>query len=59
MFDYRARVLDAERLTSIGAVLIDGPKGCGKTETALQQAKIRPAVVRLGQSSRMVITSNI
>ncbi|WP_208649014.1 ATP-binding protein, partial [Mycobacterium innocens] len=42
MFDYRARVLDAElseRLTSIGAVLIDGPKGCGKTETALQQAK--------------------
>jgi hypothetical protein len=22
-----------------GAVLIDGPKGCGKTETALQQAK--------------------
>lgn len=42
MFDYRARVIDAElseRLTSIGAVLIDGPKGCGKTETALQQAK--------------------
>lgn len=42
MFDYRARVADAElsdRLTSIGAVLIDGPKGCGKTETALQQAK--------------------
>ncbi len=42
MFDYRARVVDAElseRLTSIGAVLIDGPKGCGKTETALQQAK--------------------
>jgi predicted AAA+ superfamily ATPase len=42
MYDYRARVVDAElseRLTSIGAVLIDGPKGCGKTETALQQAK--------------------
>ena len=42
MFDYRARVIDAElseRLTSIGAVLIEGPKGCGKTETALQQAK--------------------
>lgn len=34
MFDYRARVIDAElseRLASIGAVLIDGPKGCGKT----------------------------
>ena len=42
MFDYRARVVDtelAERLTAIGAVLIDGPKGCGKTETALQRAK--------------------
>jgi len=42
MFDYRARVVDAElseRLTTIGAVLIDGAKGCGKTETALQQAK--------------------
>jgi len=42
MSDYRARVADAElsaRLTSIGAVLIDGPKACGKTETALQQAK--------------------
>lgn len=42
MFEYRARVVDAElcdRLASIGAVLIDGPKGCGKTETALQRAK--------------------
>ena len=42
MFDYRARVADAEltdRLASIGAVFIDGPKGCGKTETALQLAK--------------------
>ncbi|MBX7432396.1 DUF4143 domain-containing protein [Mycobacterium sp. Y57] len=42
MFDYRARVVDAElteRLASIGAVLIDGPKGCGKTETALQRAR--------------------
>jgi hypothetical protein len=42
MFDYRARVIDvelSERLTSIGAVLIDGPKGCRKTETALQRAK--------------------
>lgn len=34
---YRPRVADGElteRLSSIGAVLIDGPKGCGKTETA-------------------------
>jgi uncharacterized protein len=42
VFDYCARVVDAElseRLRSIGAVLIDGPKGCGKTETALQKAR--------------------
>ena len=42
MLDYRARVADVElsaRLASIGAVLIDGPKACGKTETALQHAK--------------------
>lgn len=38
---YRERVIDRElreRLTSIGAVLIEGPKACGKTETATQVA---------------------
>jgi len=38
---YRERVLDrelAERLSAIGAVLIEGPKACGKTESALQKA---------------------
>lgn len=42
MFDYRSRVIDDElsqHMTSIGAVLIDGPKGCGKTATALQVAR--------------------
>lgn len=42
MFEYRDRVADgelAERMSSIGAVLIDGPKGCGKTETALRIAR--------------------
>ena len=37
MFEYLTRVVDAEfaeRLASSGSVLIDGPKGCGKTETA-------------------------
>lgn len=41
MFDYVPRVIDAEldeRLASSGAVLIEGPKGCGKTETAAQRA---------------------
>jgi predicted AAA+ superfamily ATPase len=39
---YRARVIDAElaqSLQSIGAVVIEGPKACGKTETARQAAK--------------------
>ena len=42
MLDYRPRIADAEldrRLGVTGAVLIDGPKACGKTETALQRAK--------------------
>ena len=39
---YRPRVADtavAERLDSAGAVLIEGPKGCGKTWTALRRAR--------------------
>lgn len=39
--EYRKRFSDialAERLQSSGAVLIEGPKGCGKTETAKQIA---------------------
>ena len=38
---YRARILDEElrvRLETSGAVLIEGPKACGKTETARQAA---------------------
>ena len=39
--DYHKRYADAilsERLNSSGAVLIEGAKGCGKTETAVQQS---------------------
>lgn len=38
---YRSRVVDrelTERLRAAGAVLIEGPKACGKTQTALQVA---------------------
>ena len=41
MADYKARIVDAilqKRLESKGAVLIEGPKWCGKTTTAPQQA---------------------
>ena len=39
---YKARIADAllaQRLKSAGAILIKGPKWCGKTSTALQVAK--------------------
>ncbi len=39
---YRDRLVDvelSERLAATGAVLIEGPKACGKTETALRLAK--------------------
>jgi len=39
---YRTRIADpliAERLRAVGAVLIEGPKGCGKTWTGLNHAR--------------------
>jgi predicted AAA+ superfamily ATPase len=39
--NYRPRIVDDElrhRLNAAGAVVIEGPKACGKTETARQQA---------------------
>lgn len=40
--NYQRRIADqmlADKLEAMGAVLIEGPKGCGKTTTAEQQAK--------------------
>ncbi len=40
--EYRPRIADrllANKLKGMGAVLIEGPKWCGKTTTAEQQAK--------------------
>ena len=40
--DYRKRFTDKileRKLNTFGAVLITGPKGCGKTTTAKQKAK--------------------
>lgn len=42
MSDYKKRIADkilAEKLEAMGAVLIEGPKYCGKTTLAIQQAK--------------------
>ena len=41
MTDYRSRHADQQledALARAGAVIIEGPKACGKTETALQRA---------------------
>lgn len=70
---YRGRFADEmlkNRLSSAGAVLIRGPKGCGKTETALQVAsshvrmdiddtiklrmEIEPASVLVGEIPRLI-----
>lgn len=40
-FQYRPRVADGElaaRLGAVGAVVVEGPRACGKTETALRAA---------------------
>ena len=42
MKDYKNRIVDRilqEKLEAMGAVLIEGPKACGKTTTAERQAK--------------------
>ena len=70
---YHARVVDSElreRLQSSGAVLIQGPKVCGKTETALRAAesqvrldvddqarnaaKLTPDLVLIGETPRLI-----
>lgn len=41
MADYITRVVDAEvdaALATLGAVLIEGPRACGKTATGLQHS---------------------
>lgn len=48
---YKQRIADtllAQKLSAKGAILIEGPKWCGKTTTARQQAK---SILELGDSS--------
>lgn len=60
---YKRRVVDqllAERLEEVGAVLIEGPKWCGKTTTAIQQARSMVMLANpevLQQSKSMIATS--
>ena len=70
---YLPRIVDNElsrRLKSAGAVLIEGPKACGKTETGMRQArssvrldvdsaardaaKVAPEVVLAGEHPRLI-----
>lgn len=52
MKEYRRRVLDEmllDRLEAKGAVVLEGPKWCGKTTTALQVAR---SVLRMNDPAR-------
>ena len=52
MRNYRARVVDSmlvDKLEAKGAVVIEGPKWCGKTTTAMQLAK---SVIRMDEPSK-------
>jgi len=54
---YSPRIVDAELLellASAGAVVIEGPKACGKTMTASQQAASR-VLLDIDQSARQVL----
>lgn len=60
---YKKRVVDQlllERLEEVGAVLIEGPKWCGKTTTALQQAHstVMLANPEVLQQSKSVLATN-
>ena len=55
---YRPRVVDAElagRLASTGAVVIEGPKACGKTMTA-RQAAASEVLLDVDQGARAAIS---
>ena len=71
--DYKPRVVDREltaALNTLGAVLVEGPRACGKTATSLQQAassvrldtdpgaldlaRLDPALVLAGETPRVV-----
>lgn len=70
---YLPRIADAElqeRLESAGAVLVEGPKACGKTETARRQAgsevlldvdeeareaaEVNPSLILAGETPRLI-----
>ncbi len=53
---YRERIADQmlrDKLDAMGAVLIEGPKACGKTTTAEQQAKSIKALSQIIDTTKM------
>ncbi len=57
--EYKSRIADkllARKLAGKGAVLIEGPKWCGKTTTAQQQAK---SMLDLGDSEVLKQSRNM
>jgi len=56
---YRPRVVDqevADALDSVGAVLIEGPKACGKTETA-RQASMSEVLLDVDDQARIAVSA--
>ncbi len=61
---YMPRIADAmleDRLGRIGAVLIEGVKGCGKTETARRRAlsEVRLDVDEVARETATVVPANV
>ncbi len=60
--NYLKRIIDKElefRLSAVGAVLIVGPKWCGKTTTAMQQAKSYIMLNDIDMRENYAITAKI
>jgi predicted AAA+ superfamily ATPase len=57
--DYRSRIIETEirqKLNASGALLIKGPKSCGKTETAKQFAK---SILQVDRDEQVPVIMNI
>lgn len=60
MSDYRPRIVDSElrrRLNAVGAVVVEGPRACGKTATARHVAASE-ALLDIDENMRNAVTVN-
>lgn len=60
--DYQPRVIDAQlaaALEAAGAVVIEGPKACGKTETARQASRSEVRIDTLASRQAMAVSPEL